>query len=312
MPPDSDGVIPVDEVLRRLRWPVARRLGVHPGGDERSRARGPGVEYADVREYQPGDDPRSIDWNLTARSDRPFVRESIPDRGADVWLLVDTSRSLDWGTARCLKRDAALQVTAAAAYLLVRHGNRVGALLFNQGLGAVVRPASGRTALLRLVATVQRAIESQAAAEPNGATDLGRALAEAGRLIRRPSLLIVVSDFLVRDGWERPLSAVALRHEVVAAWITDPREREIPDVGLVTFEDPETGRQLSVDTGSGRLRERFRAAAQEQRLALARSLTRSGAAIAELSTEHELVPQLVRFFARRRAELRNPQGPRLA
>jgi uncharacterized protein (DUF58 family) len=299
----------VDELLRRLRWPVLRRLAVHPGGDELSRLRGAGIEYADVREYQPGDDPRSIDWNLTARSDRTYVRESVPDRGADVWLLVDTSRSLDWGTARCLKRQLVLELAAAAGQLLVRHGNRIGAVLFDQQVQAVARPAAGRTGLLRLIAQIQAA---PVGLPVGGPTDLGRVLLEAGRLIRRPSVVIVISDFLVPDGWEQALSSLALRHEVVAAVIADPREREIPDVGMVTFEDPETGRQLLVDTGSKRLRERFRRAAEEQRLTLERKLVGAGAGVAQLSTEQDLVPQLLDFFLRRRAQRRGPLGPRPA
>jgi uncharacterized protein (DUF58 family) len=306
--PPEEGGLPVEELLRRLRWPVLRRLAVHPGGDERSRLRGAGIEYADVREYQAGDDPRAIDWNLTARSDRTYVREATPDRGADVWLLVDSSRSLDWGTARCLKRQTALELATAAAHLLARRGNRVGALLFGERVHGVVRPASGRNAQLRLVAILERALAEGA----EGPSDLARALTEAGRLLRRPSLVVLVSDFLVPDGWQRPLSSLALRHEVVAAWISDPREREIPDVGLVTFEDPESGRQLLVDTRNRRLRERFRAAAAEQRLALERDLTAAGVAIAELSTDQELIPQLVRFFERRRAQLRDPWAPRPA
>ena len=282
----------IDELMRRLRWPVVRRLAVHPAGEERSRLRGPGVEYSDVREYQAGDDPRWIDWNLTARSDRTYVRESLPDRGLDLWLVLDSSRSLDWGTARCLKRHLALELAAAAAHLFVRHGSRVGALVVDRGVGSVVPPASGRTAagvLLRNRLVV-------------GATDLGRSLQEAGRLTRRRSLLVVISDFLSPPGWEPPLRALALRHEVVAARIIDPRELDIPDVGLVTFEDPETGQQLAVDTGSRRLRERFRAAAEEQRRRLAAEIERCGAAHFELTTAEELLPQLVRFLQRRRVD----------
>jgi uncharacterized protein (DUF58 family) len=173
----------------------------------------------------------------------------------------------------------------------------------------VVRPAAGRAGLLRLIAQIEAAPVSLPVGGP---TDLGMVLLEAGRLLRRPSVVIVISDFLVPDGWEQALNALALRHEVVAAVIADPREREIPNVGMVTFEDPETGRQLKVDTGSKRLRERFRQAAEEQRLTLERKLVRAGAAVAPLSTEQDLVPQLLNFFLHRRAERRGPQGPRPA
>src|SRR5438067_5612759 len=244
LPPDGvTGGVAVDQLLRRSRWPVLRRLGFHPGGDERSSMRGAGLEYSDVREYQAGDDPRTIEWNITARSDRPYVRESLPDRGLDAWLLIDVTRSLDWGTARCLKRQLALEFSAVVGQLLIGRGNRVGALLFEPPVRSILPPSSGRTALLQLVARINHAAESPA----DGATDLGRALTEAGRLIRRPSLFIVLSDFMTPDGCQQPMSSLALRHEVIAVWIRDPREGEIPDVGIVTFEDPENGQQILVD-----------------------------------------------------------------
>src|SRR6266550_6547654 len=175
LPPDTvAGSLRVDEFLRRSRWPVLRRLGFHPGGDERSSLRGAGIEYSDVREYQAGDDPRTIEWNVTARSDRPFVRESLPDRGLDAWLLIDVSRSLDWGTARCLKRQLALEFSAVVGQLLIGRGNRVGALLFDDRVRSILPPSAGRTALLQLIARMERATETPT----GGPTDLGRALAE--------------------------------------------------------------------------------------------------------------------------------------
>ena len=289
--------------MRRARWPVLRRLGFHPGGDEQSRFRGVGIEYSDVREYQAGDDPRTIEWNITARSDRPYVRESLPERGLDAWMLIDVTRSLDWGTARCLKRQLGVEFAATVGQLLVARGNRVGALLFDERVRAIVPPLSGRTALLRLIARVER--ESQ---DPGGSTDLGRALAEAGRLIRRPSLLIVITDFMTADGWQRPLSSLSIRHEVIAAWVTDPRERDIPDVGVVTFEDPENGQQILVDTGNASLRLRFENAADAQREAIRSDLSRARVAIAELTTVAELVPQLVRFIKDREAQRGRPMA----
>jgi uncharacterized protein (DUF58 family) len=299
LPPDVvAGGIAVDQLLRRSRWPVLRRLGFHPGGDERSSLRGSGLEYSDVREYQAGDDPRTIEWNITARSDRPYVRESLPDRGLDAWLLVDITRSLDWGTARCLKRQLALEFSAVVGQLLIGRGNRVGALLFDDRVRSIIPPSAGRTALLQLIARMERAAESPA----DGPTDLGRALTEAGRLIRRPSMMVLLSDFMTPAGWQQPLSALAIRHEVVAAWITDPREREIPDVGVVTFEDPESGEQILVDTRSAHLRARFQEAAGAQRETIRTDLLRARAAVAELSTAAEIVPQLVAFIKQREAQ----------
>ena len=305
MPPDVvSGGIAIDQLLRRSRWPVLRRLGFHPGGDERSSLRGAGLEYSDVREYQPGDDPRTIEWNITARSDRPYVRESFPDRGLDAWLLVDITRSLDWGTARCLKRQLAIEFTAVVGQLLIGRGNRVGALLFDDRVRSIIPPSAGRTAFLQLIARVERAADTQG----GGATDLGRALTEAGRLIRRPSMMVLISDFMTPGGWQQPLSSLAIRHEVIAVWITDPRESEIPDVGVVTFEDPESGRQILVDTRSTRLRARFQDAAAQQRETIRADLRRARAAIAEMTTDGELVPQLVAFIKNREAQ----RGQRLA
>ncbi len=315
MPPDViTGGVAIDQLLRRSRWPVLRRLGFHPGGDERSSLRGAGLEYSDVREYQPGDDPRTIEWNITARSDRPFVRESLPDRGLDAWLLVDITRSLDWGTARCLKRQLAIEFSAVVGQLLIGRGNRVGALLFDDRVRSIIPPSAGRTALLQLIARMERAADVQHVPSPSGGgqggggTDLGRALTEAGRLIRRPSMMVLISDFMTPGGWQQPLSALAIRHEVVAAWITDPREREIPDVGLVTFEDPESGEQILVDTRSAHLRARFQEAAKAQRATIRTDLLRARAGVAELSTAAEIVPQLVAFIKQRDAQ----RGHRLA
>jgi uncharacterized protein (DUF58 family) len=305
LPPDVvTGGIAVDQLLRRSRWPVLRRLGFHPGGDERSALRGSGLEYSDVREYQAGDDPRTIEWNITARSDRPYVRESLPDRGLDAWLLVDITRSLDWGTARCLKRQLALEFSAVVGQLLIGRGNRVGALLFGDRVQSIIPPSAGRTALLRLIARMERAAENPA----DGPTDLGRALKEAGRLIRHPAMVVLISDFMTPGGWQQPLRTLGIRHEVIAVWITDPREGEIPDVGVVTFEDPESGQQILVDTRSVHLRARFQDAAEEQRATIRADLVRARAAIAEMSTAAELVPQLVAFIKQREAR----RGRRLA
>ncbi|MDQ6918852.1 MAG: DUF58 domain-containing protein [Candidatus Dormibacteraeota bacterium] len=280
--------------LGRVHWPVLGSLGVHPAGDYRSRGRGPGLEQADVREYVAGDDPRQIDWNLSARSDRTYVREAHPDRGLDAWLILDTSRSLDWGTARCLKREAAGELVVAASILLARRGNRVGALIFDRGLQHIIPPSTGRSARSTLIAEASR----ERGPGEDGPTDLTAVLVKAGRIIRRPSLLIVVSDFLAPSGWQQPLKILGEQHELVAAVIGDPRESELPDVGLLTMEDPETGRQLEVDTASRKLRERFRSAAEEQRRELLADLRSARAAIFELSTAEDVLVQLLRIFQR--------------
>ncbi|HEV1997644.1 MAG TPA: DUF58 domain-containing protein [Candidatus Dormibacteraeota bacterium] len=301
LPPEGPGLRadePAREVLRRLRWPLAHRLGVHTAGDERSRFRGPGIEYADVREYQPSEDARLIDWNLTARSDRPFVRESHQERGLDVWLLVDASRSLDWGTTRALKRDAAREMVDLVTMLLSRHGSRVGAIVFDNQVRRVFPLRGGRQGRLHLMARIEA---QRAAREVSGRTDLVATLKDAARLITRPSLVIVISDFLVEPGWQRPLKALSIRHDVVAARISDPREGDLPPIGIVTFEDPETGRQVEVDTSSKKLRARFRAAAVGRRDSLIADIRTARAQILEISTAEPVVNQLIAYLRVRQA-----------
>ncbi len=302
MKPKKPGI---RERLGRVHWPVMGSLGVHPAGDYRSRGRGPGVEQADVREYVAGDDPRQIDWNLSARSDRVYVREAHPDRGLDAWLILDTSRSLDWGTARCLKREAAGELVTAASILLARRGNRVGALIFDRGLQHIIPPSSGRSARSTLIDEASR----DRGPGEDGPTELAQALTQAGRLIQRPSLVIIVSDFLAPSGWQQPLKVLGLRHEVLAAVIGDPRESELPDVGVLQLEDPETKRQIEVDTGNRRLRERFRAAAQEQRRELLDDLSAAHVAVLELSTAEDVLAQLLRLFQRVETGRRGHAGP---
>lgn len=293
-------------LVRRLRWPLLKPLAHRPNGDERSRLLGSGVEFAAVREYQPGDDVRRIDWNLTARFNTAYVREAQADGALDVWLLVDVSGSVDWGTAECLKRYRAIELAAVATHLLGRHGNRIGLLLFADHPVALVPPGRGRIHLERVVSTVNRHPRSTA----RGATDLAGALAGLERAARTPGLVIVVSDFQVPDGWTAPLRRLAQRHEVVAARLRDPRETDLPDIGVVTFEDPETGDQLTVDTGDERLRERFAGAAAEQSRRIESALLACGVDQFVLETDRPLLPALAAFQeARKRRQV--VRGPRI-
>jgi len=287
------------EALGRLRWPVWNRLGFHAWGDERSTLRGPGVEFADVREYEFGEDARLIDWNLTARSDRVFVRESHPERGLDAWLIVDTSASLDWGTALVLKRDAALEMASAASSLIARHGSRVGAIVFDSNVRRVLPPVAGRTGRLHLVGHLDADFAS---ANAGPATALAGALNQAAKVIQRRSLLIVISDFLAAGGWQKPMAVLGHRHEVVAARVVDPTELAIPNIGVATFEDSETGDQLVVDTSDSRLRERFRLAAAEQSLRISTDLRRAHVTEFNITTAQPFLPQLIEYLRRRAAE----------
>ena len=279
-------------------------LATELGGDERSLARSFGLELTELREYQAGDDVRSIDWNTTARSDRTYVREAYVERALDVWLLVDVSASIDWGTAECLKRHRALELAGIAGHLLSRDSNRVGAMLFADRPLSFVPPGSGRNHLIGLLEGLQ--------AEPPqnrcAATDLAGALERAASILRRRSLVLVVSDFLVPEGWQMTLLKLARRHEVVAVRLRDPREMALPDVGLVTLEDPETGAQLLVDTSDAGLRDRFVRAAQEQHDRLRRELAAFGVDLLTLSTGEPLLSAMVRFLSARHTVRRAAQA----
>ena len=269
---------------------------------------GHGVEYADVREYQPGDDPRWIDWNLTARGDRTYVRVAELELAIDAWLLIDVSRSLQWGTSRCLKEQVATEFAAAALELIGRNGNRVGALFFNDRT-FLVPPRGGRPHRLRLLSYLDQA---QREAGP-AATNLAGFLERANTVIRRRSLVILITDFLSADGWTRPLARLALRHEALAVHVVDPREGEIPDVGIATFEDPETGRQLTVDTSSAALRARFQKRAAEQQEEISRQLVQCRVPELRLSTQDDTLERLADYLHRRRllqGQRGRPGGPR--
>jgi uncharacterized protein (DUF58 family) len=254
------------------------------------------MELAEVREYQAGDDVRHIDWNITARAAGPYVREAMAERALDAWLLLDLSASIEWGTARQRKRDLLTDFVAAVGQILLPHGHRLGALLFDAGPARIIPPAPGRHGMVRLLSSLQ----AQPRQARDGATDLAAALAHIAPLLRRRALVIVVSDFLVPVGWQTALGRLAARHEVVAVRLRDPREGSLPDVGLVTLEDPETGRQITVDTTDARLRARFAAAAEAQSARIVADLAACNVATLVLDTDADLLPPLVRFLTVRR------------
>lgn len=277
--------------MRRLELAVTRRLDGLLQGDYQGLIPGPGSEPGDARSYQPGDDVRLMDWNVTARTGQAHVRTPIADRELETWIVADLSASLDFGTADCEKRDLAVAAVAAVGHLTARVGNRCGALVVHAG-GIQTLPArSGREHLMGLmhrVATLPRA-------DGGGATDLAGALAGCQRVARRRGLVVVVSDFVGVNDWERPLRMLSTRHDVIAVEVLDPRELDLPDVGLLTLVDPETGGHLEVQTGDRRLRERYSEAARRQRRETAASLRATGADHLVLRTDRDWLFDLVRF-----------------
>jgi uncharacterized protein (DUF58 family) len=302
------GPIP-EAVVRGLDLTVRRRLEGLVPGDQSTPAVGAGTELAQVRAYRPGDDVRAIDWNATARTGEPHVRVHVAERSVTTWLLLDLSPSMAFGTADRLKVDVAEGVATAVGRLATRRGNRLGVVTFGGPQPRVLPPRQGRAGLHGAIAAAKQAeapeLHPTSAAAPaahgrrDGQSELAAALLRTGALARSRSLVVVVADFRGEPDWVKPLRSLAARHGVLAAEIRDPREMALPDVGDIVLADPETGRQLRVDTRSARLRERFAAEAAAERGEVARALRRAGAEHVVLSTEGEWLRTLAGFLSGR-------------
>src|SRR5262245_22740333 len=290
-----------ESILQRLDFKVIRRLDGLLQGDYRSLFYGFGVDFADLREYQPEDDIRYIDWNVTARMDTPYVRQYHEDREVTAWFLLDMSPSVAFGTLQTQteKRTMLIDFVTVLARLLTRHGNRVGAMMFGSKIQHTIPARGGRMQVLRLVNDMLRQPRMTSASFTNLKTLLSGAL----NSIKRRSLVFVISDFISEPGWERPLSLLAQHHEVLAIRLFDPREKALPDVGMVIMEDAETGEQMFVDTNDKKFRQRFAAAALKREQDLEAAFKHAGVDVMPLSTEDDLVRQIVRF-AKRRQQIR--------
>ena len=284
-------------LLRALDISIGRRVEGLLAGDFRSNLLGTGTELAMMRPYVPGDDVRRIDWAVTARTGEPHVRVDLAERVLVTWLVLDTSISMQFGTADRRKADVAEGVSVAIGHLSTRRGNRLGVVTFGGEEHRAIPPRQGRVGLVGLLA----ALRSEPPPEGPGTTTLGDALRRTGALARQRSLVVVVSDFRGNRAWRRPLLGLAGHHDVVCVEVRDPREQELTDVGLLYLVDPETGRQLRVDTRSRRLRERFAVAASAERVELARSLSSAGARHVVLTTSGDWLRPLVTFLRRSRA-----------
>jgi uncharacterized protein (DUF58 family) len=279
-------------LLRALDLTIGRRIHGTIPGDFRAHDLGGGLELAQIRPYQPGDDVRRIDWNVTARTTVPHVRVHVPERALTSWLVLDTSPSMTFGTALRRKADVAEGVALAMGHLATQRGNRLGIVTFGGRTDRRVPPRVGRDGLLATLLLSGAAPESAPETDPTGATSAASALQFVAATARRGGLVVVVSDFRGPRDWFRPLAAVAARHQVVAVEITDPREGDLPDVGELTLIDAETGREVRVDTSSPGLRDRFRDAASAERGEIARELRRMGLGHIVLSTASSWLPSL--------------------
>jgi uncharacterized protein (DUF58 family) len=279
-------------LLRALDVTIGRRVEGLLAGDFRSSSHGAGAELAMVRPYVPGDDVRRIDWAVTARTGEPHVRVDLAERVLVTWLLVDASASMQFGTADRRKADVAEGVALAIGHLATRRGNRLGVVTHGAGRTEVIPPRQGRVGLIGLLT----ALRNELALEPEGSDSLSAAVRTVAAAARQKSLVVLVSDFRGERDWRRPLLEIAGSHDVVAVEIRDPREQELPNVGPLWLVDPETGRQLRVDTRSRRLRERFATAAAAERAEVRRAISSVGARHVVLSTSGDWLRTLVSYL----------------
>jgi uncharacterized protein (DUF58 family) len=313
---DGTGTGDSEALLRRLEWTVLRRLDGLLQGDWRTLRRGNGVDLADLREYQMHDDVRHIDWNVTARLQVPHVRQFTEDRDLTAWFLLDLSGSVDFGSGDVTKLAVSTGFVAALARVLTQRGNRVGAVFYGQGVEGVLPPGSSRLHVLHLL---QRMRQPRRAPRPSRGSrktadagsppaDAGTALADlltrAEGTLRRRSMVFVVSDFISAPGWEAPLARLSRRHEMLAVRLYDPLEMALPEIGLVTVEDAETGEQLFIDSADPGFRERYARIAEDREAQLRDALATSGADTLELATDDDLIEALLRYADLRRQRAR--------
>jgi uncharacterized protein (DUF58 family) len=300
----SASVRPPEALLTRLEWTVLKRLDGLLHGDYRTLQRGQGLDLADLREYQFHDDVRHIDWNVTARMATPYVREYNEERDLSAWFLLDLSGSVDFGSGKATKSNVSAEFVATLARVLTRHGNRVGALLYGNAVDAIVPARSGRRHVLHLLHVMQ----ARPPAATTGPTRLKELLDAALHMVKRRSLVFVVSDFISEPGWERSLAGLAQRHEVIAVRLTDAFESELPDLGMMVMRDAETGEELTVDTHDRGFRRRFAALAEQREARLHAALSTAGVDTLELATDDDLADAIMRFVDLRRRAARSGSG----
>ncbi len=301
-PRSSRTLTPPEALLRRIDWEIVGRLHGRLQGDYRSGALGDGLDVADLREYQVDDDVRRIDWNVTARMSEPFVRQYDEDREVTAWFVIDRSASMKFGHSERTKEVVAAEVVAALARIFTFGGNRVGAVLWNNGATQVISPRADRTHLLHLIS--QLITDPASGDEVAPGADLSDLIFAGSAAARRRSMVFVVSDFLAAPGWETAMRRLAARHEVVAIRIVDDQEQVLPNAGFVVVQDAETGEQMMIDTSDRKFRDRFAEASREREAGLRQGALRSGVELFPISTEADLTKELVAMAAIRKERAR--------
>jgi len=285
------------ERIRRIEIRARRLVNDVFAGEYRSAFRGRGVEFLDVRHYYPGDDIRTIDWNVTARSRKPHVRRYQEERELTVVFLVDASRSVEFGSGELLKGEVAAEICAVLALSAVRNNDKVGLVIFTDRVERYIPPTKGRTQVLRVIREVL-AFEPQ-----HHGTDLAAALEFAGHVLARRAVVFLVSDF--RDkGYDRALNTINRKHDCIAVSITDPREEQLVTVGLLELEDAESGRRVMLDTGWHAPRLGLQVGAERRSSELRKRLARLDVDLVPINAAESYVEPLIRFFTTRARRLR--------
>ena len=301
-PAQTDNDARLTRILKRVRRIELLTRGMVKemlGGQYHSRFKGQGIEFDDFREYQPGDDVRFIDWNVTARMNDPFVRKYVEERELTVMLCVDVSGSGDYGSQDDSKRERAAEIAAVFAFSAVQNQDKVGLTLFSDQVEQYLPARKGAPHALRVLRDI---LNNQ---PKHQGTDLKSALDLALNRIAHRALVILVSDFITTDSsWEKSLRGVAAKHDVVAAQIMDPREIELPKAGRICLEDPETGEQILVNTSHPAVREQFAARVAERQMALEHLLRRCGVERIAIRTDQDYVPALKAYFRTRKRRRR--------
>ena len=296
VPAQSQVKLPTAErILREMELQIFKRLNGLNSGVHRSPVLGDGTELAEIREYLPGDDVRTIDWNATARTGHPHVRTYESERDTSTFFLIDRSASMGFGTAAQTKEQLLQQVVAGVSALMLRRGDRIGGALFGDTRLAALNFTSGRRAALRLLELLM-----EVRPEEGRGSRLDLALDEANMVVRRPSVVVVLSDWLGSGSWKEALTRLAHRHEVIAVEIGDPREAFIPSVGPIILQDPETGRQLELDTSRPELMLAYQQAAEQQIKQRQDSIAASGARHLVVSTDRDWLTDITAFLSRKR------------
>jgi len=288
------------EVLRKVRKiEISTRGLVNDvfSGQYQSVFKGRGMDFSEVREYQLGDDIRTIDWNVTARTGHPFVKTFQEERELTVMLVVDVSASGDFGSAQRMKGEIAVELCALLAFSAIKNNDKVGLIIFTDRIEKYVPPRKGRKHVLRVIR------ELLYHRPENRGTDIAVALEHLNRVVKRHSIVFLVSDFLT-SGYERSLRVANRRHDVVAIRVLDPREKEIPPIGIVEFEDPETGERLLIDTSAQGFVDTFRHLTAQTDAQCEQTFRTNGVDFVQIWTDHPYDVPLVKFFKERARRFR--------